>query len=183
MTLRKVHARILIAGAWLLGTATATGGCLWATAHLGQGILGPGSQQLTVAAVNRALASETTEPAASPPGPAMPAPDPSASRMKFPAPSPGAGSGTPAAQGSPGAGTLLSSSGGSVTAACEAAGAYLLYWTPQQGYEATSVARGPASTATVTFTSAQDAVTMSVTCNGGVPVTSNSVSPNSHVDE
>lgn len=167
MSLGKVHARILIVGAWLLGTATATGGSLWAISHLGQGILGPSSQQLTVAAVNRALASETSEPA-TPPAGRPPAPVPE-SATPFPSARP-----RPASSPSP-SGTLLTSSGGNVVAGCAAAGAYLLSWSPQQGYEANAVVRGPAAAAKVTFQSGQTAVTMVVTCHAGVPAATTSV--------
>ena len=49
-------------GAWLLGVGAATGGSLLAVSLLGQGIAANNSQQLTAAAVSRALASETSDP-------------------------------------------------------------------------------------------------------------------------
>ena len=68
MSLGRVHTRILIVGAWLLGATTATVGSLWAVSELGQGNIGQSTQQLTSAAVNRAQANE----AADPPGTAEP---------------------------------------------------------------------------------------------------------------
>ena len=50
-------------GAWLLGAAAATAGSLLAVSALGQGLAPAPSQQLTVAAVNHALASEAAEAA------------------------------------------------------------------------------------------------------------------------
>jgi len=135
-----VHRRILFGvTAWLLGAATATAGSLLAISLLGQGITGNSGQLLTQDAVNKALASEATE--ASPPG-------------------------SPAATAN---GTVLTSSGGEVVASCQAAGVYLISWSPLQGYEVDGVARGPAATARVTFASNVSQVTMVVSCSGGVP--------------
>jgi hypothetical protein len=154
-------------GAWLLGAAAATGGSLLAVSMLGQGIAASPGQQLTAAMVNRALASEPAETAP------LPAPTPSPSvqlggvtmpiTRATPAPSHAPASPQPAA------GMLLSSAGGTVVAVCEQAGTYLQSWSPQQGYEASGVVRGPAGTAQVSFTSSQAKVTMLVTCPGGVP--------------
>src|SRR5262249_6162890 len=66
-------------------------------------------------------------------------------------------------------GTILTSSGGTVMAQCQSAGVFLLSWSPQQGFTAGSVVRGPATTARVVFSTAANAVTMAVSCVGGVP--------------
>lgn len=76
---------------------------------------------------------------------------------------------TPAPSGSASAGTVLASSAGTVVATCQAAGAYLVSWSPQQGYEVDGVSRGPAATASVHFESTANEVTMRVTCSAGVP--------------
>ena len=58
----RVHGRIFLAvGAWLLGAGAATGGSLVAVSLLGQSLAAPPTQQLTVAAVNRALANASNE--------------------------------------------------------------------------------------------------------------------------
>jgi hypothetical protein len=155
-----VHARIFLAvGAWLLGTAAATGGSLVAVSLLGHSLEAPPTQQLTVGAVNRALASDGKEPSATPPA--------------SPAQRPGAGLPTPAASPSatPGSaiGKLLISAGGSVLASCGPSGAYLISWSPQQGYQADEVVRGPASQASVAFLTGQTGVRMTVSCTGTVP--------------
>jgi hypothetical protein len=155
------------AGAWLLGVVAATGGSLPAVAMLGRGIAAPPGQQLTVAMVNRALASEAAET----PTP-MPTPSPSVQlggvtmpiTRATPAPSQ-----APAPASQQPAGTVLSSAGGTVVAVCEQPGAYLQSWSPQQGYEANKVVRGPAGTPQVTFTSNQAKVTMHVTCWDAAP--------------
>jgi len=159
----SVPARVLLTfGAWLLGVAAATGGSLAAVSLIGQSIIGPETQQLTVSAVNRALADDrdTDQPPASP--------SPATSRSARPhrraarRPRPGRTTTQPA-------GTLLSSAGGSVLAQCDAAGAYLISWSPQQGYEADDVVRGPAARAMVVFLAGSHGVRLAVTCAGSVP--------------
>lgn len=182
----SVHRRILFGvTAWLLGAATATAGSLLAISLLGQGITGNSGQLLTQDAVNKALASEATE--ASPPDspattatgkPAMARATPPASPSAVPAtasatpPAPATPTGQGPATASPpgtGDGTVLTSSGGEVMATCQAAGAYLISWSPLQGYEVGSVARGPAATARVAFASTANQVIMVVSCSAGVP--------------
>jgi hypothetical protein len=165
-------------GAWSLGAAAATGGSVLAVSMLGDGFTSAPSQQLTVAMVQRKLASEAAE--TSVPATTAPAPVPSVrlggtatpiTRRRVPATRAPAASPTPTASPrppSPG-GTVLSSAGGTIVAGCQSAGAYLESWSPQQGYEAKSVVRGPASTAQVAFKSTQQTVTMVVSCSSGVP--------------
>jgi hypothetical protein len=69
---------------------------------------------------------------------------------------------------------VLTSAGGEVVASCQPAGAYLISWSPLQGYEVDDVTRGPAVTARVTFSSVAVSstareVTMLVSCSAGVP--------------
>lgn len=187
-----MHVRILAGvGAWLLGVGAATAGSLLAVSLLGQGIAESPGQQLTTAAVNRALAREAREasqaaragsPPASSPAPSSRRTGPAAPRPAEtqPAGAGGTASATPApsrAAASPsaqdGVGTVLTSPGGTVLAECRQAGAYLVSWSPVQGYEASSVARGPAPQARVVFESGAETVTMTVTCpdgTAGVPV-------------
>ncbi len=156
-----VHTRVLLAaGAWLLGVVAATGGSLAAVSLIGQSIAAPPTQQLTVSAVNRALASGGQDPEPSP------AARPSrGTRHRHVAAAPSASASAPAT--SPG--TLLSSPGGSVLAGCAGSGAYLISWSPQQGYAADSVVRGPAAAARVVFLAGQAGVSLTVTCTGSVP--------------
>ena len=62
---------------------------------------------------------------------------------------------------------MLTSQGGTVLAECQPAGAYLVSWSPTQGYEATGVIRGPAATARVIFESNANSVRMVVSCPYG----------------
>jgi hypothetical protein len=173
-----VHRRILFGfAAWLLGAATATAGSLLAISLLGQGITGNSGQLLTQDAVTRALASEAAEappsaaardtdvPAAS--ATAQTAPAASATPTATDVPAPGQGADTTSSPS--GDGTVLTSAGGEVVASCQAAGAYLISWSPLQGYEADDVNRGPAAAARVTFASTTERVTMVVSCSAGVP--------------
>jgi hypothetical protein len=73
-------------------------------------------------------------------------------------------------------GTVLTSSGGEVVATCQDASAYLLSWSPLQGYEVGGVFRGPAATARVTFESTTSEVTMVVSCSAGRPAATSSTS-------
>jgi hypothetical protein len=158
-----VHARVFLAvGAWLLGAVAATGGSLAAVSLIGQSIAAPPTQQLTVSAVNRALASGNRETRPSPAASPFPA---ASHRAAAATPSPPRG--TAAATG-----TLLNSAGGSVVAGCGSAGAYLISWSPQQGYAAVDVVRGPAATARVTFMSGSAGVILGVTCPGSIPTAS-----------
>ena len=188
-TLGGVHVRILAGvGAWLLGAGTATAGSLLAVSLLGQGIADNPGQQLTAAAVNQALAREaqdTSEPgtmAAQPRVRTPPVTMPAATRPAASpaAPAPSATTAAPGAVASPAAGTVLTSPGGTVLAECRPAGAYLVSWSPVQGYEATDVTRGPATTARVVFESSANTVTVAVSCPdgaAGAPVATSRIRP------
>jgi hypothetical protein len=182
VSLRNVSARFLIGvGAWLLGAGAATGGSLLAVSLLGRGIIAPApSQQLTVATVNHALASEAAAARSSPtptpkPSPsAKPSPVPSPRRLKVKPSAPPTATPTTAPASQP-TSTVLTSSGGSVVAQCQSAGAYLVSWSPQQGYSAVNVIRGPAAAAQVKFGNGFRTVIMKVTCSGGVPAATTTV--------
>jgi hypothetical protein len=173
-----VRSRILLGvSAWLVGAGAATGVSLLAVNALGQGMTPAAGQQLSVLAVNRALASEGVEQRATPPRWAPPL-APSIGRASSPvirrAPSP-----SPAAPG----GTVLTSQGGTVIATCAGARAYLVSWSPGQGFEPAHVIRGPAASARVTFISTQLTVIMAVSCAAGVPTATSSVTGSLSGDE
>jgi hypothetical protein len=168
-------------GAWLLGAGAATAGSLLAVSLLGQGIADSPAQQLTTAAVKSALAAEAreTSPAGAqttrPPVPTSSVTRPAARRPSVTQPTLATPSATPAVSQPPASpspqaavsGTVLTSQGGTALAECQSAGAYLVSWSPTQGYEATGVIRGPAAPARVIFESAADSVTMVVSCPNG----------------
>jgi hypothetical protein len=168
-----VHSRVLLGiAAWLLGASTATAGSLLAVSALGQGMNPAAGEQVSVETVNRALAKEAAERTATmprrsvspPPSPA--APHPSAAHRPAPPPSPRTAEGT-----------VLTSQGGTLVASCTGGRAYVVSWSPQQGFGSSDVVRGPATNAQVTFISGQLTVTMVVSCSAGVPTaTSTAVS-------
>lgn len=171
-----MRSRILIGvGAWLLGAVTATGGSLLAVSQLGQGLVDSTNQQLTASAINSALASEKAEQSATSPAsqPRTQHPAPAARKAHAVKPAPEYHHASPTSSPSPPTsppGTLLASAGGTVLATCQAAGAYLLSWSPQQGFEAQEdVVRGPAAVVSVRFDSPSQSLTMQVTCHGGLP--------------
>jgi hypothetical protein len=163
-----VGTRIIIGiCAWLLGVVVATGGGLLVVARLGDAISTSPSQQQTGPMVQPAPAGKAAE---------KPSPAPSVrlgvvaapiTRRRVPPPSSPPATTPPSPQSAPG--SVLTSPGGSVVAGCAQGGAYLLSWSPQQGYQANGVVRGPATTAQVVFSSRDRAVTMVVSCSGGVP--------------
>jgi len=183
-------------GAWLLGVGAATAGSLLAVSLLGQGIATSTSQQLTTAAVNRALAAEAGDsPSVAPATTSAPSPAPSVTRSyqaqvsRTTRPEAGATPSVRASRSRPAASpsmqptaaagpasTVLTSPGGTVVADCRPSGAYLVSWSPVPGYEAGIVIRGPAVTAQVTFNSAANSVTMMVSCSAGVPTATTTVS-------
>jgi hypothetical protein len=177
-----VHSRIFLGiAAWLAGASAATGGSLLAVSMLGQGMTSGGEEQQSVTSVNRALAKEAAERATVRPRPAIvpqravslpasrvAAPPPVARHTAPPRPPAARPSASPPPSGSAG-GTLLTSQGGTLVASCAGARAYLVSWSPQQGFGSTDVIRGPATNAQVTFISGQLTVTMVVSCDAAVP--------------
>jgi hypothetical protein len=161
-----VHSRFLIgAGAWVLGALTATTGSMIAVGALAHGLLSPQTQLLAGAPSSANLdAGDSVSP--TPAASASIPPSPSAGPVQ---PSPGfspAGGAAPPSV----APTLLTSADGSVLAACQSGGAYLVYWSPDQGYTADHVTRGPAPVAKVTFSNTAGGVVMRVSCSSGTPV-------------
>jgi hypothetical protein len=146
-----------------MGTVTATTGSMVAVNVLAQHLLDPQTLQLAGTTVSADPDPESPSPAAS----AMPAPRSTRPAAKAAA-SPTRNQPSP----SDPAGTLLVFADGSVMATCESAAAYLLYWSPDQGFQvpADDVHRGPAAVASVLFRGQNGSVVMRVTCTGGTPV-------------
>jgi hypothetical protein len=169
-TLGSMRTRTLIAtGAWLLGAAAATSGSLLVVSELGEGIAAsPGQQQSAAPVLNQAQASHV-----------LPSSSPRSRSQGGTSRTGGAGrtGGTSATSG-----TVLTSSGGTVVARCATAGALLLSWSPQQGFQAGSVVRGPAATTRVVFTATASTVTMAVSCSRGMPSAATTVT-NAEVED
>ena len=163
-----MHSRILLGvAAWLVGASVATSGSLLAVSVLGQDLIPVAGEQLSMETVNRALSKEAAERIAAGPrrSGARPASrtapsSPASSATRHPAPPR-----SPATTG----GTVLTSAGGTIVASCAGPRAYLVSWSPQQGFGAGDVVRGPATSAQVMFTGGQLTVTMIVSCRAGTP--------------
>jgi hypothetical protein len=174
--MRIMRSRVLLGvGAWLLGATSATVGSLYAVGQLGNSLLAVPTRQLSIAMVNADLAHEKASRAVSASAarqlgnddPARPQPQPkSKSPRSRVSPSESASLGP---SSSTPAGEFLASSAGGAEAVCQPAGAYLVYWTPQSGYEADDVTRGPAAVASIVFRGGNGDVLMQVFCQGGVP--------------
>jgi hypothetical protein len=166
-----VSSRFLVGvGAWLLGAVTATTGSMIAVDQLAHGLLGSPVQQLSGSSAADLEAGDSPlspSPTASA-GDSASAGQPVAHVTHAASASPAASAGAAAAQ-SP-VGTLLESGDGSVMAICQPAGAYLLYWSPDQGFQADQVYRGPAAIASVTFRGSAGSILMQVSCPAGTPV-------------
>jgi hypothetical protein len=153
----------------------ATSGSLLAVSVLGQDLIPVAGERLSMETVNRALSKEAAERIAAGPRRSGPRPasltapsSPSSPATPHPAP--------PRSPGTTG-GTVLTSAGGTIVASCAGARAYLVSWSPQQGFGSGDVVRGPATRTQVTFTGGQLTVTMIVSCGTGVPTaTSTAVS-------
>jgi serine/threonine-protein kinase len=71
-----------------------------------------------------------------------------------------------------GDGHTLTSAGGTVVATCVNGSAYLVVWSPAQGFHAEDVIRGPARVARVKFESRGREIGVTVTCVDGIPQSS-----------
>jgi len=165
--MRQVHSRFAAGiGAWVLGAVTATTASMITVGQLAHGMLSPQGQVLTGA-----------KGGANPDGGNPEGPTPSATsagtspsglvapvQHSSPAPAPGATAPQSVAP------ALLTSADGSALASCQSGGAYLIYWSPDPGYTADDVTRGPAPVASVTFSSRAGADAMRVSCRSGMPV-------------
>ncbi len=110
----------------------------------------------------------TDRSAAQPLGGAAPSPTPDASQVPGPSADP-----SPATSQSGvttgGVERTITSAAGTVVARCTSAGAYLVSWSPAQGFRSDDVRRGPAAIAHVTFQSLTREYYVSVRCVAGVP--------------
>ncbi|GAB3963831.1 hypothetical protein GCM10029978_022910 [Actinoallomurus acanthiterrae] len=143
-------------------TATASGAViagLGAISVIGEGITDRTVDPMTSAQVREELAR---------PEPTTPPPTPSPGRTTRRPKSSLRTTAPPAA----GIVRSLSSSGGDVLVRCVRGSAYLLSWSPRQGYGAGEVRRGPADSVFVKFESesGKHEMTMLVTCRDGRPV-------------
>jgi hypothetical protein len=150
----RPRAAALSVAAWVLGAATSIGVGLLALALVGEDLRGDASRPLTADAA--AVVADPT-PSAHPPATTTTAASPT---------SPGAAATVAGALGDD---RRLTSAGGDVVARCTTAGAYLVYWTPAQGFRTDDVQRGPAPVSTLTFEATSAEIKLKITCVGGTP--------------
>jgi hypothetical protein len=148
--------------AWLLGAAAATTGSVYAVDQLGHDLLTQQSKQVSVSMVNSELAQENSEHKTPLPGLSTSVTRPVRRHHHKARPSPTA---TPSAD----PGELLTSADGTAVATCTNGLAYLVYVTPDNGFEADHVNSGPALHASVVFRGPSGGIVMTVSCVAGEP--------------
>jgi hypothetical protein len=140
---------------WAAGVAAATG---IATVAIAASVgVRPGT--LSADDVARQLAAEDSSPT---PGPSDDGPDDNGQGHDDP-------TATPTPGGAP-SGDALRSQGGTVVARCDGGTVRILSWSPNPGYRADDVIRGPAAKATLVFESdTHNDLLVTVTCSNGTP--------------
>ncbi|MCR6487993.1 hypothetical protein M8542_34730 [Amycolatopsis sp. OK19-0408] len=133
---------VLMAAGWLLAAVATAGVGTVALDVVGAGILGPQNQPLSQDDVARAL--ETVPTGTTPPPPITPA------------------STAPAPRG-------LTVPGGTLVAKCTGDQVELMSWSPDTGFRADDVSRGPAASASLKFKNGGTENVVIVTCRDGEP--------------
>lgn len=128
----------------------------------------------------KAMPGESGSPLPIPFATAVPVPGSSADNRAGAGPGPGGQTGAPPETSAPpppapapapvvGPDQTFTSAGGNVVAHCEDTNAYLVAWSPAQGYTVDEVNRGPAATADIRFRGNGLKIKITVQCVGGVP--------------
>lgn len=141
---------------WLCATLIATAVGIGAVSLLSEGLTNDSMTPLSADAVSKALA---TAAPAKPPPTSTPSSDTS----------------TDTSMATTGPSQSLSSPGGAVVARCEGDLAYLVSWSPAQGWSVDDNQRGPAASTMIQFEGDTDSnddldVTLTITCRSGSPV-------------
>lgn len=149
---------------WLVAAGVATTIGLLAVSLLTDNLTSRSMAPLSGDAVARALASSTAHPdraasTAAPTDPISAAPAPIDSPETPPSPF-----------ADPGVTRSLSSPGGTAIARCTGNTAFLVSWSPAQGYGVEDYVRGPAASTLIQFDGEDEAVTLTVACPAGEPV-------------
>ncbi len=149
--------------AWTLGASVAVGVGIIALSLIDNGLAsGAGHPMSTevppVASTGAATTTQSDDPTADQ---VSPSPSVASHRSARPA--------APAASATPGPPRQFNSTGGTVLAQCTGSQAYLLSWSPAQGYRAEDVRRGPAPNVSAKFDNGPQAVVLAVHCVAGMP--------------
>jgi hypothetical protein len=145
----------LIVASLLAVAAFAAAGITTALILVGNDIFGPSAHALNQAQVRQELAEQRSTSSSSP----------SSTRPA----SPGRHHGTPSVSPATAEPTAKSFSSGTVYATCSAEQVQLTGWSPVPGYEIQSVSPGPATSASVRFSSGGSGQLVTVQCAGGQP--------------
>ncbi|KXK62757.1 septum formation initiator [Micromonospora rosaria] len=164
---------LLAAVGWLATAVLATGLGLGAIRLVGEGIAGTPGGVLSQEEVARALASPVpSAPAVSgtPTGPGAPGAGPSGTPQTPTAVPSATPPVTPSASPA-GSQRVFVVTGGSAVAECRSGGAaFLVSWSPAQGYRAVEIDRGPDDDVEVSFVGPGGEHELQVECVGGEPV-------------
>jgi hypothetical protein len=168
-------------GAWAIGATSATALCLLAVSSIDRDMAADRGPVLSGDDVARWLAETPSSTDAGAPS-TTPAPNTtpseSAAGMATTQPSgtaPGSSASTVRAPNTTAGPTtssvrVLTSPGGSVSARCEGSQAYLISWSPGQGYRVANAMRGPAKVVSVDFAGQTTTVSLRVRCSSnGIP--------------
>jgi hypothetical protein len=160
VTVRRLLPSVL---AWTVGAVAAVGVGMLAVSLIGDGLSTRTGQPLTSDAIARESPSASA-PRQSPPSVSVSAGRETGSKL---APSTrSTGPPTPAARP---ISRPITTSGGTAIVRCTGGLAYLVSWSPREGYTYDNVDRGPAQRVRVRFRSDEDKVDIRVTCPQGVP--------------
>jgi hypothetical protein len=157
--------------AWIVGAVIAAGVGLLALSLIGDGLSTTTGRPLTPDAVAREASAVPAPPTLSESSPPQVAPLASASSpggtpSKIPAATEPAAPPAPATRPTD---RVLTTSGGTAIVRCTGSLAYLVSWSPNQGYGFDNVERGPGDRVRVRFRSDDNKVDLRATCVGGVP--------------
>lgn len=159
-TVRQVFASVL---AWTVGAVAAVGVGLLALSHVGDGMGGNTGQPLTPEAVAR-----EAQPASAPREVPLPLSG-SVTRGTASKTPVSTRSAAPPAPTTKSGNRLVATSGGTAVVRCAGGLAYLVSWSPNEGYQYDNVERGPGDRVRVRFRSEERTVDLRVTCLRGMP--------------
>ncbi len=154
--------------AWLVGAGVAVAVGVLALSLINSGFASGAVQPVPEDGPILTVPSPSPSPSASPSPSPSPSPPPAARTAPVAPTSPSA-SDSPAPSGTAGPLRQLASSGGTVLARCTDAGAYLVSWSPAQGFEVDDVHRGPARVVYVDFVAPGQNSVLAVHCVAGIP--------------
>lgn len=158
--------RTLLAFAtWTATAAAAIGAGTAAISVLGAGITDRTVKPMTAGEVRQALAKPYSPAAAALPGPEPTAGTSAHTQATVPAPRV-----TVTQTLTTSITRSISSPGGSVIVRCDHTQAYLVSWSPAQGFATGSTGRGPAQQVSVQFVAGPVQFTMTIACHAGSPV-------------